>query len=74
MKREYAIQVEAPEFPVLCADGWMTISGVYDFYFPYLSTEEKARETLRRVETEYAPKTGKKYRIISREVTEWEVV
>lgn len=73
MKREYAIQVEAPEFPLLCG-GWMTISGVYDFWFPHFSTEEKAREALKRIETEYAPRTGKKYRIISREVTEWEVV
>lgn len=69
---EYQIQVKNPDWDI--SGGWWNLSGVCGFMFHTMFSEEEARETLKRIETEFAPKTGKQYRIVKRQVTEWEVL
>ncbi len=69
---EYEIQVQWNEYPY--NGRWVNLSGVCDFRFGTMFDEEEARQTLKRLNEEYAPRTGNVYRLVMRKVTEWEVV
>lgn len=69
---EYQIQAQWNDPPF--NGQWINLSGVYDFMFGTMFDEEKARQTLKRVNEEYAPRSGNKYRLVMRKVTEWEVI
>ena len=67
-REDYAIQSLMPEF-----GGWVHIDCVKDFFFPsHFRTLKEAQKVISRIET-YHP-TGREYRIVTRKVTEWEVV
>ena len=65
---DYAIESLMPEL-----GGWVHIDGVKDFFFPgHFRTLEEAQKVIERIETHHP--TGREYRIVTRKVTEWEVV
>lgn len=49
----------------------MCVSSVYDLHIPFTATLEEATEILNQINNKYRPQTGRKYRIVSREVTPW---
>lgn len=78
-EREYAIQAYFEEYAEIGKHypelgPWLNLSAVYDLQIPTMWELEKAEEILKEINTKYAPKTGHKYRIVTREVTPWEAV
>ena len=70
--KEYAIQGYFKEWEIFGA--WTCLSAVYDLQIPTMWEREKAEEILKEIKEKYAPKTGREYRIVTREVTPWEAV
>jgi len=77
-ENQYAIQAYFEEFAKIddCPElgPWVNLSAVCDLQIPLMWELEKAEEILKEINTKYAPKTGKKYRIVTRKVTPWEAV
>lgn len=77
--KEYAIQEYFEEYAEIgkCypeLGPWINLSAVYDLQIPTMWELEKAKEILEEINAKYAPQTGCKYRIATREITPWEAV
>ena len=77
-ENEYAIQAYFEEYAEIEGHPelgpWISLSAVYDLQIPTIWDLNKAKEILKEINTKYAPKTGRKYRIATRKRTPWEAV
>ena len=68
--KQYAIQGYFPEYTPI-GGPWMCVSAVHDLLIPSAITHDEATEILSQINSKFYPLTGRKYRIVFREVTPW---